>query len=73
VIWTLTNPTILRNVLNEYDVFIVVRCVELWRRYHVESVEFIVHPVRVELIQRVYTCCPGEPFPTLHFYLTFER
>eukprot|EP00740_Mantoniella_antarctica_P026384 CAMPEP_0198704698 /NCGR_PEP_ID=MMETSP1468-20131203/390039_1 /TAXON_ID=1461545 /ORGANISM="Mantoniella sp, Strain CCMP1436" /LENGTH=356 /DNA_ID=CAMNT_0044463523 /DNA_START=879 /DNA_END=1945 /DNA_ORIENTATION=- len=38
-----------------------------------ESVEFIVHPVRVELIQRVYTCCPGEPFPTLHFYLTFER
>ena len=38
-----------------------------------KSTEFIVHPVKVERIERFYTCCPGEPFPTLHFYLTFER
>ena len=38
-----------------------------------ESTEFIVHPVRAERVDKFYTCCPGEPFPTIHFYLVFER
>lgn len=38
-----------------------------------ESPEFKVHPIKAERVDKFYSCCPGEPFPTIHYYIIFER
>ena len=38
-----------------------------------ESTEFYVHDIKAERIDKYYSCCPDDPYPMIHFYITFER
>ena len=37
------------------------------------SPEFSVGPIYAEKIEKFYNCCPDEPWPLVHFYLSIKR
>ena len=38
-----------------------------------ESTEFFIHQVVSERIEKLFSCCPDEPYPLMYFYITMER